>query len=257
MHATDPEDALVPLFIKERYSDNYEQVGTGIFVDFQNQPFLFTAAHVTDHLEHCELLVPVYGGIDVIDGYVGYIDLLPGMSRAEDQIDIAYYRLSTSFARRMCAYFRPWPQSRCEIIKSALDIGVCTVYGYPTSKAKRKQGKYHSEAASFRGAVASKDTYEELGLSPDSSIVIHFHRKRIISHMDGKPSNPISPRGVSGGGIFSWPAGHELSDDWTLPLLVGIFHTYKKTEGLLIGTHLITTLAATQLGRMKGFGGVV
>lgn len=257
MYATDPEHALVPLFVKQEYSKDFQQVGTGIFVDFQSQPFLFTAAHVTDHLDFGELCVPANGAIAPIDGYVSYIDLLPGMSRAEDKVDIAYYRLSTDFARRMCAYFQPLSQSRCSLIRSALELRVCSVYGYPVSKAKRMGGKYHSETATFTGAVASEETYTKLGLSPESSIIIHFHHKQIVSPDDGKFINPLSPRGVSGGGIFSWPPGHELSRNWTLPELVGIFHTYKKTEGLLIGTHLLSVVAATQLGRMKGFGGVI
>lgn len=257
MYATDPEHALVPLFVKRKYREGFQQVGTGIFVDFQSQPFLFTAAHVTDHLDFGELCAPAYGEIIPIDGYVSYIDLLPGTTRAEDKVDVAYYRLSTDFARRMCTYFRPLPQSRCCLIKSALELRVCSVYGYPVSKAKIRGGKYHSETATFTGVVANEDTYTQLGLSPESSIIIHFHQKRIISPDDGKPINPLSPRGVSGGGVFSWPAGYELSRDWTLPELVGIFHTYKKAEGLLIGTHLLSVIAATQLGRMKDFGGVV
>lgn len=257
MYATDPEHALVPLFVKPKFSDTLKQIGTGIFIDFQSQPFLFTAAHVTDNLEHSELFVPVYGGIEPIEGYVGYIDLIPGTSRKEDEVDIAYYRLSTDFAKLMCACFCPIPQTRCTLIRSALELGVCSIYGYPTSRAKQLHGKYSSETATFRGVAASDAIYNEIGLLPDSSIIIHFDEKRSISPIDGKLKKPLSPRGISGGGIFSWPAGHELSNDWSLPQLVGIFHTYKKTEGLLIGTHLISVVAATQLGRMKGFDGVI
>jgi hypothetical protein len=257
MYAIDPEHALVPLFVRPKYSDTLQQVGTGIFIDFQSQPFLFTAAHVTDNLEQGELLVPVYGGIHPIDGYVGYIDLLPGMSRNEDEVDIAYYRLNTEFARLMCAHFSPFPQTRCMLFRSALELSVCSVYGYPASRAKRTQGRYRSETATFRGIAASEEVYNDLNLSPDSSIVIHFHENLAVSPVDGRRINPLSPRGVSGGGIFSWPAGHELAVDWSLTTLVGIFHTYKKTEGLLIGTHLITVFAATQVGKMNGFGGVV
>lgn len=257
MHATDPEDALVPLFAKAKDLKGFEQVGTGIFIDFQSQPFLFTAAHVADFLDSGDLFVPAHGGMQAIDGYVGYIDLLPGMRRSEDDVDIAYYRLSTDFARRMCAYFRPLPQERCMVIRSALELRVCSVYGYPISKAKRRGGKYHSETATFTGVVASEETYKTLGLSTDSSIIIHFDRKRAVSPEDGRKIDPLSPRGVSGGGIFSWPTGFELSRDWSLPQLVGIFHTYKKTEGLLIGTHLLPVIVATQLGKMKSFGGVI
>ncbi|BCG47244.1 hypothetical protein GEOBRER4_n2071 [Citrifermentans bremense] len=257
MHATDPEEALVPLFVKAKDLKGFEQVGTGIFVDFQSQPFLFTAAHVADFLDSRELFMPADGEMQAIDGYVGYIDLLPGMNRSEDNVDIAYYRLSTDFARRVCANFYPLPQERCMLIQSALDLRVCSVYGYPVSKAKRMGGKYYSETATFTGIVASKDTYNTLGLSPDSSIIIHFDKKRAVSPDDGKKINPVSPRGMSGGGIFSWPAGSELSRNWSLPQLVGIFHTYKRTEGLLIGTHLLPVVAATHLGKMKNFGGVI
>ena len=156
----------------------------------------------------------------------------------------------------MCANFRSLPRSRSMLISSALELSVCSVYGYPASRAKRLQGKYSSESATFRGVAASEKTYNELGLLPDSSIIIHFNRKQAVSPKDGKRINPISPNGVSGGGIFSWPAGHEISNDWSIPKLVGIFHTYKKTEGLMIGTHLISVLAAVQLGQMKNFDGV-
>lgn len=257
MYASDPKDALVPIFIKKNYSNALQQVGTGIFIDFESQPFLFTAAHVTDNLEHGELFVPVYGGIEPIDGYVGYIDLLPGMSRKNDVVDIAYYRLSSDYAKLMCAYFRPFPQSRCTLVRSALELVVCSVYGYPTSRAIQMQGKYSSETAIFSGVAARVEIYDELGLSPDTSIVIHFHEKRSTSPEDGKRKNALSPRGLSGGGIFSWPVGHELFNDWSLPKLVGIFHTYKKKEGLLIGTHLLPVMLAIQLGQMKGFDGVV
>lgn len=65
-----------------------------------------------------------------------------------------------------------------------------------------------------------------------------------------------SLKGSSGGGIFAWPPGAELSDDWSLPRLVGVVHSFKEKEGLIIGTTLVPVLAAIGLGRMKGFGGI-
>jgi hypothetical protein len=63
-------------------------------------------------------------------------------------------------------------------------------------------------------------------------------------------------KGISGGGIFAWPRGSEISGDWSLPRLVGIIHTFKEREGLIIGTTLLPVLAAIGLGRMKGFEGI-
>lgn len=244
------------MFAADPNNGTLQHVGTGVFLEFMQQPFLFTAAHVTDALQHTELLVPGHAGIDPIEGYVGYIDLLPEQRREEDPADVAYYRLSTLCSRSLCTYFRPLPQSRCRLMTNALELGVCSVYGYPASKLKKAAGIYQSETAAYRGVAAHAQVYEAEGLDPDSSIVIHFHKKRAVDRLTGKSINPVAHRGVSGGGIFAWPLGHELSEDWSVPELVGIFHTYDQSKGLMIGTPLWVLAMAVQLGQMKDFGGV-
>jgi hypothetical protein len=130
-----------------------------------------------------------------------------------------------------------------------------SICGYPASKSRQKGDVFSSEFASYRGLSATKEIYNELNLTSDSSIIVRFRKKNAISPIDGKKMNPLSPRGVSGGGIFSWPAGHELSNDWSLTRLVGIFHTYKERKGLMIGTSLLSVVTAVQLGAMKNYGG--
>ncbi|MBO6557561.1 MAG: hypothetical protein JJ957_13735 [Pseudomonadales bacterium] len=257
MYATDPSESLVPMFLKSEYDDQFSQFGTGIFVELHGEPFLFTAAHVTDEYEHGKIYVPVIDTFAEVDGYFAFIDLPPEIPREDDYSDVAYFRLSTQFATLLCSNFRPWPQARCRLIDSSLDLGACSIYGYPTSRYKRRGDVHRSESATFRGGAASQDIYDLHGLSTEEHIVVHFHRKRVVDPESGERRNPINPRGVSGGGIYAWPAGEELSNDWTLPLLVGIFHTYNRPQGLMIGTQLLTVLGAIQLGRMKGFGGVL
>jgi len=256
MFATDPEESLVPLFAESERTGSLQPVGTGIFVEFMSQPFLFTAAHVTDELKNGPLMAPGFDGIHSLEGYVGHIDLLPDQSRNEDHIDIAYYRLCTLCSRSLCTHFRPLPRSRCRLLTTSLGLGVCSIYGHPASRFKRKGGVYGSETATWRGVAGSAEDYASDGLSPESNVIVHFHKKRTVSRETGKRINPISPRGASGGGIFAWPQGQELSEDWSLPELVGIFHTYKEPKGLMIGTSLIAVAAAIQLGQMKNFGGV-
>lgn len=255
MFATDPEHALVPIFFQLKSAGVSDQIGTAVFVEFSGMPFLFTSAHVTDRERLGALVIPTPLGMLEVDGYLSYIDLLPDGSREDDSVDVAYWRLASEFARLLCTYFRPLPQARCRLIETALELGVCTVYGYPLSRAQRLGAKHSSETASYRGVAAAVEIYEQLGLSPETHIVVHFHRSRAVS-TDGQRINPIHPRGLSGGGIFAWPEGHELSDDWSLPHLVGIFHTYKQSEGLMIGSHLINVMGSIQLGQMKNFGGV-
>lgn len=257
MSEFDPYDSLVPVFLETEIPKRVVQIGTAIFHEFLGEPFLFTAAHVIDELKNGTLLVPTVAGLSPIDGYMAHIDIPPEVSRLDDTVDIAYYRLSTEFAVQLSYHFKPLPQGRGELIGSAYELTVCSASGYPASKSKKDgSGTFSSEIFSFRGVVAEQDTYRSLNLSPDDAIIIHFHKKRAVhpGTMDAFPTPGL--KGISGGGIFAWPRGAELSNDWSLPRLVGIVHTFKEREGLIIGTTLLPVLAAISLGRMKNFGGV-
>lgn len=251
------DESIIPIFIETEIPKKTIQIGTAVFVDFQNKPFLFTAAHVTDDMANGRLLVPTVDGLSEIEGYTAYIDLPPETSRSEDSVDMAYIRLSSVFASKLCFHFKPLPQKKIRLISSALELGVVSVVGYPASKSKKKQDSFQSEMCYYRGVVADSETYSSLELCPTSSTVIHFHKKRIVKPETMENYAPPSPKGVSGGALFAWPHGAELSQDWSIPELVGIFHTYKKQEGVMIGTNLISFVAATTLGEMKGFDGVV
>jgi hypothetical protein len=253
----DSADSLIPLFIKQEGNRSPVQFGTAIFVIQDSEPFLLTAAHVTDEALKENVIVPTPIGFEKIQGYMAYIDLLPEMKRSQDTVDVAYFRLSTDFANLLCSYFHPLSQSKRQIIKSSLELSVCSIAGFPVTKSKRKGEKLSSEFFAYRGVSAANETYEKLGLSPETSVIVHFNKKNSISPITGDRNLPPKPTGVSGGGIFAWPIGSELSEDWNIPKLVGVFHTYKEREGLLIGSSLINVLAAIQLGRMKKFEGVV
>jgi hypothetical protein len=248
---SDPYHSLVPIFCESSLPRRFHQVGTAVFVTRQNAFFLFTAAHVTDHLNSGELLIPTSKGFARVDGYLAHIDLLPGSRREADQVDIAYYRLREHLAMELLKQFSPIPQSRSEILSSTSKATVFSVAGYPISKAKKSGNTFKSEIYAFRGVAASLETYSKLSLSPDFNIIVHFDRQQAID-INGRVSTP-GLRGVSGGGIFSWRHGTELSTDWSHTKLVGVFHSYKEREGLMIGTTLLPILGAISLGEMKGF----
>ncbi len=103
----DVDQSLVPIYLETKIPKVIKQIGTAVFISFQNEPFLFTAAHVTDALETGRMLVPTIKGLEEIDGYQAHLDLPPELSRNDDTIDMAYYRLSTQFARNLCVNFYP------------------------------------------------------------------------------------------------------------------------------------------------------
>ncbi|WP_421832539.1 hypothetical protein [Limnobacter sp.] len=257
MQNFDPYDALVPVFLRTQAPNRVAQLGTAVFVELHGEPFLYTAAHVTDDHKTGELLVPTATGLEPIDGYMAFIDLPPEVRRGTDRIDIAYYRLSSKFATDLCGHFRPVPQTRCELIKSSLELTVCSVSGYPATKSgKTADGAHRSEIFSFRGVAAQQHVYDSLELSSDLNIVIHFNKKQAVDPEKFEKTSTPSLKGISGGGIFAWPKGEELSDDWNLPKLVGLMHCFRERDGLIIGTTLLPVLAAVQLGKMKRFGGI-
>jgi len=253
--AVEVDNAIVPIFVETNVPRGVQQIGTGVFIDFYSEPFLFTVAHVTDAMESGRLLVPTDEGLIELEGYIGHIDLLPEQVRDEDSVDVAYWRLSSNFARKLCAHFFPLV-SNYDLVQDPAALGVVSVVGFPVSKSKRRGDSFKSELAHYRGMVAERQTYDYLELMEDQNILVHFHKKNALSPCTGKKVNVTSPRGISGGAIFSWPYGHEFSQDWRIPKLVGIVHSYKANMGLFIGTTLVPYAAAITLGKMKGYNGV-
>jgi len=253
MAGFDPYDALVPIFLSTDVPRRVHQIGSAVFVKLFGELFLITAAHVIDELQAGELLVPTEDGLSPIEGYMAHIDLPPEVDRSNDSIDIAYFRLSVDFGKELSHHFTPLPQNRTRIIESAFDLRVCSASGYPASKGRQNNQIFSSEIFSFRGVAAGLESYNQFQLSPTLNIVLHFHKKRAVNPETFESFPGPSLKGISGGGIFAWPEGSEISDDWTLPNLVGLVHTFKEREGLIIGTTLVPILAAISLGQMKKF----
>lgn len=251
-----PHDSIIPIFHRAKPTEQLVQIATATFVEIGCEPFLLTAAHVADKAFDGELYVPTEVGFEQIDGYMALIDLLPDQNRREDDVDIAYFRLSTEFANLLFNTFPVLRSDRWKNLQTAHEYNVYSTVGYPITKSKKKDGVYSSEIYCPRGMVANSTVYDSLNLSPESSIVIHFNRKNAVDASDFMPSNPPGFRGISGGAIFAWPRNTELLTDWSLPFMVGIMHSYREKDGLIIGTMLLPVLAAISLGKMKNFGDV-
>lgn len=256
MNSFDPYDAIVPVFRETTIPKGTKQIATSVFIKNDMGYFLFTAAHVTDDLYVGKLLIPVNGNLHKIHGYLAHIDLPPEIKRSEDSIDFAYFKLSTPFAQELIRTFKPITGHCYDLITSSLSLQVCSVVGYPASKSRKKDNVYSSEPYAFTGVAAIENTYQALNISHSSNIVLHFNRNNTVDPEDGKPFTPPGLKGVSGGGIFAWPEKLEkMPPDWSDRKLIGIFHTYKEKQGLIIGTTLIPYLSGLTLGHMKNFGG--
>lgn len=257
MKQFDPYDSLVPIFLGTDLPKRFSQLGSAIFVEVHGESFLLTAAHVTDELKNGTLYVPTDEGLLPIEGYIASVDIPPDERRENDDADFAYFRLTASFAVKLAHHFCPFPQTRIKLVESARELTVCSAAGYPASKGKKNnEGKFSSEIFAFRGVISDDAVYQVLDLSPESSIVFHFNKKQALNPETLEIASTPGLKGISGGAILAWPVGYETSSDWSLPYLVGIVHTFKEREGLIIGTSLVPVIAAIGLGRMKNFDGV-
>ena len=247
---TDPYESLIPIFRVERIPPRAHQHATGVFFKLNGESYLLTAAHVIDGSEPGQLLVPGPEGLIPISGSM-FCSSIGDENGRDDSNDFALFRLSAPCKKLLKHHFTPLPQTRTDLLTSSLELGCCSISGYPISKGTNKAGKLSSEVYSFRGVGAQASTYEKLGLNPDTNIVIHFDKSRAVYPGTLQPFPGPSLKGVSGGAIFSWPKEHAMSQDWSIPNLVGIFHTYHKDLGLAVGTLLIPYLATIGFMQMK------
>lgn len=252
----DPYNSLVPIFRETTVPKGIKQVATAVYVKNQMGEFLYTAAHVTDDLAHSKLLVPLDGILTEIEGYIAFIDLPPEYHRNDDTIDIAYVKLSNEFSTVLSRGFEPISGQNKLILENTNNLYTCSVAGYPASRSKKKSGIFSVEIFAFTGMNVSKDVYEKHGLSVSENIAIHFDRKNAVHPEKETISLASGLTGVSGGGIFAWPESKPFDCDWSERKLVGIFHTYKEKEKLMIGSTMLSFLSALTLGNMKGFGGI-
>lgn len=247
----DPYDSLVPIFRGETTPPRVQQHGTGVYFKLNGDVYLLTAAHVIDELEPGQLLVPDPGGLVPVTGSM-YASFVKDEGRKNDNADFAIFRPDARCKKALNHHFRPFPQTRTELLTTSLGLGCCSISGYPVSKGTNRGGQLSSEIYSFRGVAANAATYEKLSLDPSSNIVVHFDRSRAVYPGTLKPFPGPALRGVSGGAIFSWPKEHALSDDWSIPSLVGIFHTYHKDVGLAVGSLLMPYIVTIGIMQMKG-----
>jgi len=247
----DPYDSLVPIFRGERTPPRVQQHGTGVYFKLNGDVYLLTAAHVIDGSEPGQLLVPGPDGLVPIVGSM-YASFIGDEDQERDNADFALFRLGAQCKKALNHHFSALPQTRTELLTTSLELGCCSISGYPVSKGTNRSGRLSSEIYSFRGVAAKGTTYEKLGLDPSANIIVHYDRYRAVYPGTLKPFPGPALRGVSGGAIFSWPNEHALSDDWSIPSLVGIFHTYHKDEGLAVGSLLMPYIATIGLMQMKG-----
>lgn len=236
-------DCVWPVFCVAHESDRMEQVGSGVLLRISDEVFLLTAAHVADERGSGNLFLPGRGEIVPVSGHFAHILVPKGGKRADDKIDVAYFRLSEDLRTNLDPSLRVLIRDDV-LLHDQLFEGDCyTFAGYPGTKSRLRHDGIATEPFTYTGGAASEGDYERLGYSPTEHIVMRFSRKGAFTLLQqGKQTAP-HPRGMSGGGVFAWPK--DLCKRVKVPSLklVGIAHTYHERHHCMVATRLNAYLA--------------
>jgi len=272
----DEWDELCPIFIYNQ--DSIEQIATGVLIDIWNNIYLLTASHVVDHfyIDKKELYIPTKNGFELISGICSHSHLAKGASRNEDTIDFSFFKLSNELILNLVD-FEPIKENKINLsidftledkykeakqllekknikeinnyIKnnytsfddktleqySSTILDTTIIFaGYPINKTKNKNNITTSEIVYYHGGAVEKSKYEILKLNNKINIIAEFGK---YGSMDKDYVKSASPKktGISGGGIYKIIKGN---NGFYNRELIGIGHTKKDKQHLLIGTNI-------------------
>ena len=243
MITTPNTESICPIFYKDIQSGTMEQIGSSVVIDINNIKFLLTAAHITDFLKHGFLFIPVVKGFAQLHGNYSSFNLPTGFDRDDDKVDIAYFKLNKELSNSLHPTIKSIGRSSLNLTESLVKDDLYTFAGFPLSKAKKKAEKYISEIYNFTGPAASSIEYEKYGYDDQFHILVRFNRKNSCT-IDGVKQIPPHPKGISGGAVFSWPKDVKTRKKEPVFNLVGIGHTYKERQNILVATRINSFLAS-------------
>ncbi|HMN49022.1 MAG TPA: hypothetical protein PKD67_07810 [Ignavibacteriaceae bacterium] len=230
-------DALCPIFLRHNLKNTLTQIGTGVLLRIDEHTFLFTAAHVIDEIKYGYLLIPTNSGLKEIEGSYSYLDISKNKTRKDDIYDIGYYKLDNDFVKSLHKDLHISNTNDIYLLDDATKSMIYTFAGYPHSKSIIKSGVAQSEPYYYSGYSVGIEVYSRYGCDPAKHIIVQYRRNRSVNQ-DGEKIYPPIPSGISGGGIYVWPEDFQGQPTPPKRQLIGIGHTYKKNDDLLIGTNI-------------------
>lgn len=235
----DQLDSVCPIF-RDKAGERFCQEGSGVLIEFRGHVFLLTAAHVIDHLEDSDLLVPCSNNeIQSIEGSYSYIK--PYGKRENDSLDFGYFKLDYEFANSLRKQFYIVKEHEFGIESKYADKELFSFVGYPYRKSNVSGSVASSESFAYGTYHADSSEYERLGCSFSENIVTKYNRKNSFNQKSNRVELSVLPHGISGGGVFIWPVDTQIPP--RNRKLVGIGHSWKK-EGYFIATRLEIFLEA-------------
>lgn len=240
-----------------------EQIGSGIFIDFRGQKVLVTAAHVIDNNEYKSLYVSGNDKLVLISAQADITEA-PNGNRDSDKLDFSIIYLTGEMISEIGGvhYIE---ENEIQVDDIRLNEKCCLTLGYPNSKNKynkyKNGGSNNIKATPFvYTSILQKDaqSFAENDANPHQHYLLDYCGKHSKDESNNIV-NSISPKGVSGGGLFlikgMEKAESYIPDTPCSGKLLAVLIEFHKEEKVLMYTRMsviINALTSASSGRAKG-----
>jgi len=219
-------------------------IGSGVFVEVDENYLLFTAAHVVEKKPS-----DIFVGLDtkvgvVLNGYWIRNKRPENLkNNDEDKIDAAILILDKQSVAKVLERYEFLSYNEIEInhIFEENAPSYVTV-GYPESKNKKSEKGLEHESLPFiysNGVILDNNIYNKLGCDISQNVIVPYNKKNTINRTTNQSKAGLGClNGISGGGLWYVPPQFTKYNAKADKKLVGVITEWDKAKKYLIVTRI-------------------
>lgn len=206
--------STVPLFYYDK-KNKIQIAGSAVFVKFQTNYYLISAAHVLAEQLESTFTLTEYDGVYVNGNYL-YSPLPLSGTRNDDKIDLMVVQLDTLGQEKLLSWYIPVTEDQLGVDHELGNTFRYFFYGYPKTRTRIKWNTNLIDIShqAYAGTPEINFDYERFGFSSKHHIAIKFDGNALSADI---PHLHLIPdlTGISGSGLW-------YLDDNKKNLLLGI-----------------------------------
>ncbi len=178
--------------------------GSGVFVQYKNQYYVVTAAHV--FAEYSTKTFVIADGKEITLGGILYNSPMPSTEdRADDKIDISILELNEESSRGLLTTFKPIQENEIELNHQLSDTATYFAVGFPQTKTEKvwNKNEIKSIGYTYQSIPILDYDYGQFGFRKETTIAIMFDGK-VTSATDPFPHRAPRMQGMSGSGLWNF-----------------------------------------------------
>lgn len=227
---------IIPIYCE--WSENFlTLLGSGILIKINSNHILITAAHVIDDSDKGNLSIPFENTLIGLDGF--YCSPIPkGKTRDDDMFDFAFAFLDESTISGLLQNYEFLDYKNILLKDMDTLVKIYSCIGFPGSKNKTINSIKPAPYSYFNTSL-DESKMTEHNIDSNINLAISYNSKSTYSS-DGQKQQVPKPKGISGGGIFTWKIEdkNRIGNYKVTPFLAGVFIATSNHNKIWIGTKI-------------------